>query len=153
MAIMKCEPFGRNMSALPGFRFMKEHMDRMFNEAYGSESAEVTQSDWIPFADVSENQENYIIHAEVPGLSKKDIKITLQDDVLTISGVKELNREKKDHTYHLVERTYGQFSRAFTLPGKVEEENIKAEFKNGVLEIVLPKTPAAKAREIKIEHN
>lgn len=159
MAITRWEPFGRNAIARMGFERMKQHLDRLFNDFYRTESEDVVQSspkdpsDWMPFADISEDGDQYRIQLEAPGMEKKDIKVSLQNDTLTISGEKKLEREKKDRTYHLIERTHGQFSRSFTLPARVDEKKIKAEFKNGVLDIILPKAPGAKAREIEIALN
>ncbi len=151
MAIVRWEPFGRSLSPWQGFEALRRRMERLFNEFMPEESEDVLQSRWLPVVDVSENKDNYVIHAELPGMKKKDVKITLQDDVLTISGEKKVEREEKDKTYHLVERSYGQFSRSFTLPAKVEADKIKAEFKDGVLNITLPKAPEAKAKEIDIK--
>lgn len=151
MAIVRWEPFCRSLSPFEGFETLRRRMDRLFDEFGRGEEGDVLQSRWIPSVDVTEAGDQYLIHAEIPGMSKKDIKITLEGDVLTIAGEKKLDREKKDRTYHLVERAYGQFSRSFTLPHKVDGENIKASFKDGVLEITVPKAPEAKSREIEIK--
>jgi len=149
MALIRWEPFSRGMMPWEGFETLRRRMDRLFDEFTRSDSGELTR--WMPLVDISETAEQLTIHAEIPGMDKKDIKITLQDNVLTISGEKKLEREEKDRNYHLVERSSGQFTRSFTLPSKVDDGNIKASFKNGVLEVVLPKAPEARAREIEIQ--
>lgn len=151
MAIVRWEPFSKSLSPWQGFETLRRRMERIFDEFLPMDSEEVKQSRWLPVVDVSENNDHYTIHAELPGMSKKDVKITLQDDVLTISGEKNLDREEKNKTYHLLERAYGQFNRSFTLPSKVEADKIKADFKDGVLNITVPKAPEAKAKEIEIK--
>lgn len=149
MALIRWEPFGRAMTPWNGFEALRRRMDRLFDDYSRGESDELSR--WWPQVDVCETADHFAIHADIPGLDKKDIKITLQDNVLTLSGEKKLEREEKERNYHLIERSQGQFSRSFTLPSKVEEGKIKASFKNGVLEIELPKAPEAKAREIEIQ--
>jgi len=150
MAIVRWEPFGRSMNPWQGFNSFRDRMERLFNE-YLPEDDDVTMTRWVPMVDVSENGDHFTLHAEVPGMNKKDIKITLENDVLTISGQKDIKREDKNKTYHLLERSHGQFSRSFKMPAKVDASKIKAEFKDGVLDVTLPKVPEAKAREIQIE--
>lgn len=151
MAIVRWEPLGRSAMPWQAFGNLRRRMDRLFDEFAQDDSDEVVQSRWLPVVDVSENEDAYLIHAEVPGMVKKDIKITLQENVLTVSGEKRIDREKKNHNYHLVERSHGLFSRSFTLPSKVESDKIKADFKDGVLNVTVPKAAEAKAREIEIK--
>ena len=100
---------------------------------------EVTLHDFIPAVNTRESEDAYTIELDVPGVSKEDIEITTEDNVLTISGERKQSREVKDEDYYKVESVYGTFSRSFTLPEKVDVENIHAESKNGVLEVVIPK--------------
>lgn len=152
MAIVRWEPFPDQIGMpFRGFDALRRSMDRLFDDFLRGDTDEVIESRWIPSADLSEDNDNYVIHAEIPGMDKKDIKLTLRDNVLTISGEKKLEREKKDHTFHLVERSFGQFTRSFDLRARVDENGIKAEFKDGVLEVTLPKAPEAKARQIEIK--
>lgn len=151
MALIRWEPFGRGMAPWRGFDSLRRRMDSLFDDFQRGESPDLFQSNWMPSVDISENADSLTIHAEVPGMSKKDVKISIQDNILTISGQKKLEREKKEQNYHLVERTQGEFTRSFTLPSRVDSNNVKAEIKDGVLEIELPKTPEAKAREIEIQ--
>ena len=149
MALIRWEPFSRAMIPWDGFETLRRRMDRLFDDYSRGDSSEPSR--WWPQVDVSEAPEQFILHAEIPGMDKKDIKITLQDNVLTLSGEKKLEREDKERNYHLLERSHGQFSRSFTLPSKVDDGKIKASFRNGVLEIELPKAPQAKTREIEIQ--
>jgi HSP20 family protein len=149
MALIRWEPFGRQLSPWESFEALRRRMDRLFDDF--TRRDEEVGSSWLPSVDLSENSDSFLIKADVPGMDKKDIKITMQDNVLNISGEKKQEKEEKDRNYHLIERSYGQFSRSFTLPTKVDSDKIKAEFKNGVLEIVIPKAPEAKAREIEIQ--
>jgi HSP20 family protein len=108
------------------------------------------EMNWTPRIDVKESEDAYILHADLPGLKQDDVKITLHDHVLTVSGERKHEAEKKDEKYHFMERTYGSFQRSFTLPSSISGDKIKAEYKDGVLNITLPKTEDSKPREIAI---
>jgi HSP20 family protein len=109
---------------------------------------------WLPPVEVTENEKDLKITAELPGLAEKDIEVTFENDVLTISGEKKEEREEKnDRQYHMVERTYGSFRRSFTLPSNVDASKVVAEFKNGVLSIQLPKMAEEKAAKTRIPIN
>ena len=101
--------------------------------------------------DISETDTAYEIAVELPGLDDKDVEISLRDDLLTISGDKKTEREKKEKDYYLSERCYGSFKRSFRLPAGVEADKIKAAMDKGVLSITLPKSPETKSRQQKIE--
>ncbi len=103
-----------------------------------------------PALDVSETNNEVIVKAEIPGMEPNDIDISLADGILTIRGEKKQEKEEKEENYHLIERSYGTFSRSVQLPRDVQSENIKAAYKNGVLKITLPKSEEAKKKEIKI---
>ncbi|MCC2617554.1 Hsp20/alpha crystallin family protein [Aestuariibacter halophilus] len=108
-----------------------------------------------PNVDITENKEAFILTAELPGLDKNDIKLDLSDGVLSLSGEKKFEQdESKDDSVHVMERRYGSFQRSFRLPNSVDQDAIKASFKNGVLSVYMPKSPQAKAqqRKIDIEH-
>ena len=99
--------------------------------------------DFAPRVDVAENKESFVVRAELPGLSKDDVKITLDNQILTLSGEKRFEDEKKDKNYHLRETCYGKFARRFRLTGDIDRGHIQAAYKDGVLEITLPKTKEA----------
>ncbi len=134
---------------------MRDDMDRLFNlfMSRPMEGEDVAEADWSPRVDISENGNGYIVKAELPGMSKDDIKITLQDDVLTIRGKKKDERESKDKSVHMCERRYGNFVRSFRLPTAVDNNKIDAGFKDGVLNLTLPKAEEAKPKEIEIKMN
>jgi HSP20 family protein len=105
---------------------------------------------WSPSVDVSETKDNVIVNAEIPGMSKEDVKVTVQDNILTLSGEKKQEKEEKNGSYHRIERSYGSFRRSFILPTPVEADKVKATYKDGILRITLPKTEEVKANEIPI---
>jgi HSP20 family protein len=105
---------------------------------------------WAPSADITEDENEYLLHLDIPGMEKKDIKVNFQDGRITITGERKMEEkvEKKDQIRR--ERYQGKFYRSFTLPEKIKEESIQASFNNGVLKLVIPKTEAKKPKEIKI---
>jgi HSP20 family protein len=107
-------------------------------------------ADWVPSVDVSETDGEYQIKAEIPDVKKEDVNVTLEDGVLTIQGERKHEKEEKGMKYHRVERSYGRFVRSFTLPDLVDEENVKAEFKDGILNLQLPKSEKAKPKAIEV---
>jgi HSP20 family protein len=107
--------------------------------------------EWLPSIDVSETKSDLVIKAELPGMDAKDIDISMNNGFLTIKGEKKHEREEKDENYHLVERSYGSFTRSVRLPREVQSDKITASFKNGVLRVTLPKSEEAKKKEIKIK--
>ncbi len=107
--------------------------------------------EWLPALDVAETDESVIVKAELPGLSPKDVGVTLNGDVLTIKGEKRQDKEEKTRSYHRVERSYGAFERSVRLPAIVKQDKIEATFKNGVLSVSLPKSEEARARTVNIK--
>ena len=105
---------------------------------------------WNPAVDLYEKDDHFIIKAELPGINKDDIKVDLKDQVLTLSGERNFDNEVKEENYYRRERSYGKFQRAFTLPADVDSEKIKAEFKDGVLQIEVPKPQDKKAKQVTI---
>ena len=105
----------------------------------------------MPSIDLAEKDNELVVKCEVPGMDPKDINISLSNGVLTIRGEKKQEREEKEADYHLVERSYGSFSRSIQLPKQVQSEKISASYKNGILKITLPKSEEAKKKEIKIK--
>ena len=106
---------------------------------------------FTPRADVTEDKDNLYVHAEIPGVNKDDVKVNVTGDVLTISGEKKTEQKDENKNYYRIERTQGAFSRSFTLPAEIVVDKISAEFKDGVLNITLPKTEEAKVVEKQIE--
>jgi HSP20 family protein len=111
----------------------------------------MTVADWVPAVDISETESEFLIKAELPEIRKDDVKVTVQDGVLTIRGERRHESEEKDRKYHRMERSYGVFMRRFSLPEGVDEQKLKAEFENGMLHLHLPKSPKAQPRAIEVE--
>jgi HSP20 family protein len=151
MAIVRWEPF-RDLVSL------QERMNRLFDESFRSRAgAGAGQDDewalggtWAPAVDIYEQDGNIVLKAELPGVDPKDVDIRVENNVLTLRGERKLENDVKKENYHRVERTYGSFSRSFTLPNVVDTEKIKAEYKDGVLRVVLPKREEAKPKQISI---
>ena len=113
---------------------------------------QLSSPQWMPACDISETPESYSVHAEIPDMRKEDIKVSVNDGVLTLMGERKQEKEEKNKRYHRVERSYGRFQRAFTLPGAVDEAKVQATYKDGVLNVLLPKSTSATAlpKEIRI---
>ena len=121
--------------------------DTFFNDLQGEE---VSNRSWVPPVDIQETAEGYKLLAELPGLTREDINITLENNVLRLAGERKFEKDVKKESYHRVERTYGTFTRAFALPQQVTAEGVQAAFENGVLTITVPKAEQAKPRKIAI---
>ena len=145
MAVVKWDPF-RDLGLL------QDRMNRMFDDAgrtwRNDEPAATTT--WSPAVDIFETEGEIVVKAELPGMERKDITLNLERNVLTLKGERRFEKETKDENYHRIERSYGGFSRTFSIPATVDEEKIHAEYKEGVLKIVLPKKEQAKPKQIRI---
>jgi HSP20 family protein len=106
---------------------------------------------WMPLADVEETDDAYIVSCDVPGMGREDLTISIQENVLSIHGERKRERDERKRGRVLSERSYGSFDRAFTLPGTVDADKVKASCRNGVLTITLPKKPEAKPRQIEVK--
>ncbi len=124
-----------------------------FFETVFDRSFPVPKAAFEPRIDVKETDKEYVISAELPGLNKKDFKLTLENDVLTLEGEKKYEHEEKDGNYYRSERSYGAFRRSFRLTDDIDREKIKADYKNGVLNITLPKTESAQSKAVEIKVN
>ncbi|HEU0233540.1 MAG TPA: Hsp20/alpha crystallin family protein [Gallionella sp.] len=107
-------------------------------------------ADWAPSVDISETDTAYLIKGEIPGVKKEDVKVTIQDGMLTIQGERKQEKEEKGKKFHRIERSYGSFARSFRVPGDADENSVKAEFKDGVLNITLAKSEKAKPKSINV---
>ncbi len=145
MALVKWTPFGD----LSTFR---REMDRLFDRFLGElPRLDLSAMGWTPHLDMTETKECLIVKAELPGLDTKDLDITISGNTLTLKGEKRQVKEEKDEHHHLLERSYGAFTRTVELPTTVAADKVKAAFKNGVLTITIPKTEEAKRKAISIE--
>jgi HSP20 family protein len=131
---------------------LKSELDRWFDRLAEAKWDELpTLGEWAPTMDISETKDSLIVKVEAPGMDQKDIEISLQENLLTIKGEKKQEKEEKDERYHRVERSYGAFVRSVRLPVAVDGGKVSATFKNGLLTVTLPKTPAAKGTPIPIK--
>jgi HSP20 family protein len=108
-------------------------------------------TDWSPQVDIIEDEKEYLIKADLPEMKKDDVKVTMENGVLCISGERKTEKEEKNKKYHRIERSFGSFERAFTLPEDADANKIAADFKDGVLRVHLPKSPAAKPKPIEVK--
>jgi len=126
----------------------------LFDSFFGVPSVRVSgKGDFSPRVDIVENEDNMTVVAEVPGMKKDAIKVLVEDGVLTISGERHVDKEEKKDNRILSEVSHGSFSRSFTLPDYLDTEHIKADYKDGMLSVVLPKQEKARPKEIKVEIN
>ena len=144
MAITRYEPF-RDL-----FR-LQDQLFKTFGEAYGARDESGLTGAWVPAVDVFEDNDAITVKVELPEVDAKDVDIQVEANQLTVRGERKLERSENRDNYHRIERTYGSFSRSFTLPSTVDTEHISAESKDGVLRIVLPKRAETKPRQIKVQ--
>ena len=144
--LTRWEPF-RELATL------QERMNRLFSDQFnghsGSES--LTAGSFVPPVDVYEDEHGIQLKMEVPGIDEKDIDIRLENNLLTVTGQRQLAKEEKEENFHRIERRYGSFSRTFTLPNSVDNEKVSASYDKGVLKIALAKRAEAKPKQIKVE--
>ena len=127
-------------------------MGRVFGDLLSSNDSENSEESrsWIPTVDITETDSGFEIYAELPGVAQDDVQVSVTDNLLTIKGEKHQKQETENENFHRVERRYGTFQRSFTLPRHVDTANIKAEYKDGILTLTIPKAEAAKPKEIQI---
>jgi len=145
MAVVRWDPF-RDLNML------QDRMNRLFDDAgrtWRTDEPAATTT-WSPAVDIFETEGEIVVKAELPGMDRKDIALNLEKNVLTLRGERRFTKEAKDDNYHRIERSYGAFSRAFSIPATVDEEKINADYKEGVLKIVLPKKEQVKPKQIRI---
>lgn len=149
MAIEKVRPnIDRGLNQ--NFGRFTDMLDRFFDDTI--QASPWTMSGFVPQVDVSETKTHYHYQVSVPGMKKEDISINVNDNLLTISGERKFEDEKKEEgQYHLVENRYGSFSRTLTLPGNADADNIEAKYENGILDISVKKTKESSGKEIKVK--
>ncbi len=133
---------------------MSSQINRLFVRpaVWQTQSKEaMTVADWTPTVDISETEGEYLLKAELPEVKKEDVKITVEDGVLTIQGERRRETEEKAKKFHRIERSYGRFVRTFTLPDSVDEAGVKAVYTDGVLNLRLPKSEKAKPKQIEVK--
>ena len=132
---------------------LRREMDRLWDDYFGSgrRALQPLPAEFAPAVDVKETADQIVVKAEVPGMDAKDINISVTGDVLTIKGEKKSEREEKEENYHLVERSYGSFSRSLAMPAAVDMDKIEAKYDKGVLTITCPKKEEVKPKAIEIK--
>jgi len=113
----------------------------------------MTVAEWSPLVDITEDDREYLIKAELPEVKKEDVKVTVENGVLTITGERKFEKEEKGKKYHRIERAYGNFIRSFTLPDDADANKVSAEFKDGVLSVRVSKSDTAKPKQIEVKIN
>ena len=142
MAITRCDPF-REVVAL------QNRVNSLFRDFNESDSP-LTTASFVPAVDVYEDAEKVVLKLEVPGIEQKDLDIRVENHTLTVKGERKFAQEEKEENFHRIERRYGSFYRAFTLPSTVDTENVDAKYNAGVLKLELKKKPEAQPRQIKV---
>jgi HSP20 family protein len=147
MSIVRWDPFRE-------LEDMSDRLNRVFGRsALARENSKdaLIAFDWAPSVDISESNEEFVIKAELPGVNKDDVKVAVEDGVVRIQGERKQEKEEKDKKYHRIERSYGSFLRTFTLPSNIDETKIQAQFKDGLLNVRLPKAPSAKPKAVEVK--
>ncbi|MEJ2635719.1 MAG: Hsp20/alpha crystallin family protein [Calditrichia bacterium] len=148
MAIVRWRP-GRDLLN------MQDEMNRMFDRFFGSSLSEdqemLSPAFWHPRVDIYETEDEYVVTAELPGMKREDIHISFNNGNVVIEGERKSEKEEKDVNYHRVERSRGKFSRSFQLPTKINQDKINASYKDGILEVHLPKAEEVKPKQIEVK--
>ncbi len=146
MSIVRYDPF-RDL------RSLQDEVNRLFStnlaRSFGDEG--IARGAWNPSVDIFENKDQIVLEAELPGMNREDFELTIENNVITLRGERRFEKKDESDNYHRVERSYGSFTRSFTLPQTVSAESAVAEYKNGVLRVTLPKREEVKARRIEIQ--
>jgi len=135
------------------FVTIQDRMNRLFRDSYGNNEGReeaLNNTSFAPPVDVDEDEHNVILKIEVPGIEEKDIDVRIENNTMTVHGERKFEQEEKEENYRRVERQYGSFTRTFTLPQTVDQENVQADYDKGVLKIKLSKKAEAKPKQIKV---
>jgi len=133
---------------------LQNEVNRLFEDFFGRDIGLQPfrgRGEWMPVLDVAETDDAVVVKAEMPGLERDDVKLSLTDDILTITGEKKAETEEKKKNFHRVERSYGSFERTIRLPSRVQANKVEAKFKNGVLTVELPKAEESKTKSVDIK--
>jgi HSP20 family protein len=140
----------RNETKLNPFEAFERDVKRIFDDFFALEPVDLFDSAWLPTVDVEEDEKSIHVRAEIPGIDENDLNVTLEDNVLTISGEKKEERKEENKRYVLAERRFGSFKRSIALPAEVKSDSVKASFKNGVLTIDFEKKEVSQPKRITI---
>jgi len=146
MAMVRFDPF-RDLSVL------QDRMNRLFSDAYGPRGNDdlMNRGQWAPPVDIYEIDGALVLKAELPGMQREDIDVSVENNTLTIRGERKLEQEVRQESFHRVERSYGSFARSFSLPNTLDATKIAADYKNGLLTVKLPVREESKPRTISVE--
>ncbi len=147
MTLTRWDPFRDLMT-------LQERMNRLFEDSMARSKTtdqEMAMGAWTPSVDIFETPEKVVLRADLPGIAEKDIELRIESSTLTLRGERRFLKETKEEDYHRIERSYGSFSRSFSLPGTVDQESIQAVHKDGVLEVILPKKEETRPKLIKVD--
>ncbi|HTR47315.1 MAG TPA: Hsp20/alpha crystallin family protein [Verrucomicrobiae bacterium] len=128
----------------------QDQVNRMFEAAFPGRGDNSALTTWAPSVDIYETENELVLKADLPDVNEKDIDIRVENNMLTIHGERKFEQKVKEENYLRIERTYGSFSRSFSLPNTISTESIKAEYKNGVLTVEMPKRAESKPKQVKI---
>jgi HSP20 family protein len=138
------------LSPLRGLNTLQDQVNRLFEDSFRGTRSESTLSTWAPSVDIHETENALIVCADLPGISEKDLDVRVENNMLTIRGERKMDTSVNEDNYLRVERTYGSFSRSFSLPSAVNTEAIKADYTHGVLTVTLPKREESKPKQVKV---
>lgn len=153
MSLIRWSPRSELWDPFSNLADLQEEVNRLFDGSLRRGGQRDFVTVFAPAVDISEEKDHFLVRAELPGLSKDDVGVALQDSYLTIKGEKKHEAESTEAHYHRVERMYGTFSRTFELPVAVDAKKIDAQFKDGVLSVRLPKSEEAKPKQIEVKVN
>ena len=152
MRLERWRPFGESQSRWEGVTDMQQEMNRLFDSFFGRPGTMMTGDRlWLPLVDMFETKDDLHVTFEVPGVREKEVKVSITGDLLTVKGERTWDKEQADGSYHRLERVYGKFERSVALPVPVQADKVKATYRDGVLDIRLPKAEEVKPKEIKID--
>lgn len=148
MTMIKYDPFRE-------LRSLQNEVNRLFSSSFsrGNDDSDLMRGAWSPQVDIFENKNEIVLEAELPGMKPEDVNISIENNILTIRGERKFEKKNEGDDFHRVERSYGSFTRSFTLPPTISSENANAQFENGVLRLSLAKREEAKPRRIEIKAN
>lgn len=154
MTLVRWNPTRDLPGSLSDMLGMQREINRMFDRLFRGDVAEegaLEAASWCPAVDVAELEDRYEVKLELPGVAKEDVKISLQENQITIRGEKKQEKEARGKNYHRVERSYGSFQRTFTLPAHVKADRVEASFKDGLLTVALPKAEESRPKQIDVK--
>lgn len=143
--IKEMEDLQKNLSSFLG------HTSSLSSLQQGAGEESITVAEWSPVVDITEDEKEYLVKAELPGLNRDQVKVAVEKGILSITGERKFEKEEKNKKYHRIERAYGSFVRTFVVPDDADAEKVSADFKDGVLKVHLPKSEKAKPKQIEVK--